>query len=320
MVDGLSTGSTVDVSVIAIGAPPCGNSSAGSASCLVQDCPAETLQITGLDSEYCISDATVTLTATPVGGEFSFDGIPGAITEFDPADGEGLYVVVYTYTVGNCTYTETQNVLVTADPIADFDISGDVCIGEDATVTFSGTADAGATYNWDFGADATPATATGVGPHSVNWSTSGSKDISLDIDQNGCTDAITLPTNVVETLGAISVNCGTLTQNSVQFTWNALADATGYNVDISINAVPSGNDVTTDNEYIVGALNPGDVVDISVTPTGNAPCGDGLPATATCTRRGLSAFGTRFRELRNFNAKQRSVYLECTCRCCGIRY
>lgn len=41
------------------------------------------------------------------------------------------------------------------------------------------------TYDWDFGADAVPATATGPGPHSVQWTTTGDKDISLTVEGNG---------------------------------------------------------------------------------------------------------------------------------------
>jgi len=36
-------------------------------------------------------------------------------------------------------------------------------------------------YSWDFGTDATPATATGVGPHTVEYSSGGSKNVTLTI-------------------------------------------------------------------------------------------------------------------------------------------
>ena len=44
----------------------------------------------------------------------------------------------------------------------------DVCSGESLTFT-AGDAGAGATYTWDFGPFASPATATGAGPHVVTY-------------------------------------------------------------------------------------------------------------------------------------------------------
>lgn len=53
-------------------------------------------------------------------------------------------------------------------------------------------------YEWNFGTDATPATAVGVGPHTVKWSTQGTKTISMKV-WNGT--------------GAVA--CSTQTQNNV---------------------------------------------------------------------------------------------------------
>jgi PKD repeat protein len=51
-----------------------------------------------------------------------------------------------------------------------------------STITFTnmstGTT-ATSTYAWNFGSGATPATAVGAGPHTVTYSTTGSKDASL---------------------------------------------------------------------------------------------------------------------------------------------
>lgn len=57
-------------------------------------------------------------------------------------------------------------------------------IGQNITFTNAtiGPADA---YNWDFGADATPANAVGAGPHSVIYSASGNKTVKLTITRNG---------------------------------------------------------------------------------------------------------------------------------------
>ena len=52
------------------------------------------------------------------------------------------------------------------------------CLGEVVTFTNESVGDL-SDYSWDFGADATPATAIGFGPHDVIYSAGGSKTVSL---------------------------------------------------------------------------------------------------------------------------------------------
>jgi PKD repeat protein len=55
----------------------------------------------------------------------------------------------------------------------------------------------GLTYSWDFGVDATPATANTAGPHSVTYSTSGTKTVTLTVNGKVVTGNI----NVLSTTG-----------------------------------------------------------------------------------------------------------------------
>lgn len=61
-----------------------------------------------------------------------------------------------------------------------------VCEGEIVTFTDASTG-AGITHAWDFGTGATPATATGVGPHDVTYSTAGSSNATLTVTTPGGT-------------------------------------------------------------------------------------------------------------------------------------
>jgi len=77
------------------------------------------------------------------------------------------------------------------DPKADFTTNdGDLCAG--AEVTFSGNNSSfqlGAItdYRWSFGLGATPASATGVGPHTVIYETPGEKNVLLTVETDlGC--------------------------------------------------------------------------------------------------------------------------------------
>ena len=75
-------------------------------------------------------------------------------------------------------------------------VRGDAVIFSDISEGTSPTT----TYEWDFGAEAIPATATGVGPHNVRYSTTGFKTVRLIIN-DGLVDT-TVKANFIE-VGAI---------------------------------------------------------------------------------------------------------------------
>ncbi len=68
--------------------------------------------------------------------------------------------------------------------VADFAVDSLGCI--DSVLVFTSIASGDIdTYEWNFGADATPATATGVGPHTVVYSTAGNKTVTLRVSNSG---------------------------------------------------------------------------------------------------------------------------------------
>jgi PKD repeat protein len=73
-------------------------------------------------------------------------------------------------------------------PIADYEINPQMgCINTAVTFT-SVSIDTVDTYVWNFGQDATPATATGVGPHTVLYGTEGDKTVSLTVTNTAGTN------------------------------------------------------------------------------------------------------------------------------------
>lgn len=74
-------------------------------------------------------------------------------------------------------------------PAADFTVGGSQCLGANSTFSFSGTG-SGLTYTWNFGFGANPATANGVGPHTVTYNTTGIKAPSLIIDNGSVSDTM----------------------------------------------------------------------------------------------------------------------------------
>jgi PKD repeat protein len=109
----------------------------------------------------------------------------------------GNQSVSFTVTSGSCTANASSVINIRSGPTASFTAPASLCANQNGTITFTGSAAAGATYAWDFGANATPATASTVGPHSVSWSSPGSKTVSLTITDGGCAPVTVTQTVVI---------------------------------------------------------------------------------------------------------------------------
>lgn len=83
-------------------------------------------------------------------------------------------------------------------------------------------------YTWDFGVSSSPASASGVGPHNVLYSTAGQKSISLIIEENGHLDTafhtvevLPPPDATFTTNGnGLSVDFTPLNTNAVAYVWD----------------------------------------------------------------------------------------------------
>lgn len=82
------------------------------------------------------------------------------------------------------------NVTIYAQPVSNFSNSSPVCVGDPVTFTDVSTGNA-TTWDWDFGAGASPATASTAGPHVVIYSTPGIKTVTLTITNPLGTDSYT---------------------------------------------------------------------------------------------------------------------------------
>ena len=100
----------------------------------------------------------------------------------------GTYNVSLVVAENGCTSIQTLNAVVN-NPIPDAQISATpgLCIGEQNTISYSGTSTAGATYNWTFGTG-TVVSGSGAGPYNVQWAAAGSETVNVTVSQSGCTD------------------------------------------------------------------------------------------------------------------------------------
>ena len=139
------------------------------------------------------SDGIIEISASGGNGTFEYtinDGVNWAIMETFPNLSLGDYVIKVRNANGLCEVSGGTITLSDPDaPIADFDVPASVCQGE--FVDFlADDAGAGASYTWDFGLDATPSTGSGINPTDVTYSSGGTKDITLEVDLNGCQNSV----------------------------------------------------------------------------------------------------------------------------------
>ncbi len=98
----------------------------------------------------------------------------------------GIYSV--TVTKNGCTLTDSIEVTFDPLPIGTITASVDTLSITDSVVFSISTAAPSA--QWDFGPDATPATASGAGPHTVRFSSIGLKTVKVVLEDNGCSDSL----------------------------------------------------------------------------------------------------------------------------------
>jgi gliding motility-associated-like protein len=163
-----------------------------------------TSAISGDAAPICMA-AGVTYSVTLTSGSSYSWTVPGgaSITSGETGPDNNQITVDFGTQNGNITVTEINSFGCQGDPVqlavvlqgcsikAGFSASDTViCLGE--SIVFTDTSEGvtpGTLYQWDFGAGAVPATATGAGPHDVIYATTGSKSVQLTVD-NGLNDVL----------------------------------------------------------------------------------------------------------------------------------
>lgn len=142
---------------------------------------------------------TITLDGESIAEDIDLGGTGGwqdweTVTVNDIVLTEGQHLLRFLVNTGGFNLNYFNTFYQSGIPAtADFDASPvSACIGgevafTDMTINKSGSE----TYAWDFGADADPPTAVGVGPHVVTYSADGQKTVSLTVTNDHGTDAET---------------------------------------------------------------------------------------------------------------------------------
>ncbi len=120
--------------------------------------------------------------------------VSGATLTFDAYLSSNIDVfTVYLENADGCVVEDEFAIFQTAAPVADFILDNSICLEDEVTVTFNGTASPAAALTWTLDGGSiiasSPATLTEpVGAIiTVQWTTTGDKTIGLAIDDGGCT-------------------------------------------------------------------------------------------------------------------------------------
>lgn len=82
--------------------------------------------------------------------------------------------------------------------MADFTVDAEPCINNGPVTFTDASSVSSSSYAWDFGVGANPLTATGVGPHQVSYSTTGTKVITLMVSDGTFSDTAIQNISVVD--------------------------------------------------------------------------------------------------------------------------
>lgn len=158
-----------------------------------------------------------------------------------------VYTVMVTNTAG-CDSTDEVEITVVPLPVADFDLPSNACIFGDVDVTFTGVGSQSGTYVWDFDGGLVVSGA-GMGPYVINWASTGTKMVTLQVMENGCfsepdTMMIDIKPTPIADAGQDVAFCSGETEvlgasstpgNTYQWTpTTGLSDATSSNPDIAL--------------------------------------------------------------------------------------
>ena len=164
--------------------------------------------------------ATSTASDSPAGGTYSwYTAATGgtllqsstAVTYSASISATTNYYVSYTSGSKTSTRTTTTATVVAA-PLSTFTATSAVAVGANATITYTGGDPSTSTYTWNFNGG-TIISGSGQGPYSIQWSTPGTKTITLSVtNAAGCTSTISSQNVAVAPAAPTATggsNCGT---------------------------------------------------------------------------------------------------------------
>ncbi len=211
---------------------------------------------------YCTGDVADTL--MPLGGIY-----PGSVLHWYDQNGALLNgkptpntssQTEYYWTVEQQYKTcvsarDTIRMFVTNIPNPFFEVPAAICEGDSLHVNFTGTANAGATYNWNWD-DGQVASGTDAGPYVIYFDKTGHKPVSLQIDDRGCKSVVNIRPVVVKNRPGVQVSVPDICiYDTANVTYlSPQLQGTQYNWNFGNATVKSGSDA---GPYVLAYNTPG---------------------------------------------------------------
>lgn len=140
----------------------------------------------GKDKAIC-ANTSIQLGTTPVSGN-SYSWLPSATLNNTSISNPVAtptasteYILTVTSTSTGCKNYDSVEITVNPSPVASFSSNAPVCQGSFVNYTNTGTTGAGITFDWDFGAGATPNQSSSEQPKDIVYDTPGTKTITFTI-------------------------------------------------------------------------------------------------------------------------------------------
>ena len=251
------------------------------------------------DTEFCANDL--------VGKEFTIATAPGSTDTYTwNIAGTGAVIMDQSNGGANITFDLTdfdfsQSIVVDAQtacgdasgtlnlstipvPVPAIDITPEICIGESATAFESNYGNGNpliVQYDW------MPINNNSAGPVEFTAAAAGTQEVFLTVtDINGCvSDPVMASYEVIAPLETPAIECGSISDSSLEFVWGAVDGATGYSLTVVTPSQPNGFPVDYDDtvlSHTESGLSIGETVTVTITALGAPPCGDSDPAMQTC--------------------------------------
>ena len=183
----------------------------------------------------------------------------------------GPYTVIYSFGAPDCPNSSSQIIDITPRPTANFSIPSSICHSDTVSVVYTGMAAPMAVFNWDF-SGATVISGDGQGPYDLFWPVgSGSQTVSLVVTADGCPSLpISQTIQLAAPLPIPNVSCND-TSTELELTWNPLSD--GVPLQVTVEDGPAGMS-TSDTSYVVGGLQPGQLITVRLSGGASYACDD----------------------------------------------
>ncbi|PCH96756.1 MAG: hypothetical protein COB85_03270 [Bacteroidetes bacterium] len=228
------------------------------------------------------------------GTTFSWDfggGTPNTSSVKNPTgivySSSGVKIVTLIVNNGGCDDTIVNAVVINPNPTIGFSSSAPECMGIGVDFTNASDTGVGLTYLWDFGSGAMPSSSNAYEPQDVIYSTSGSKSVTLIVNNGNCTvtdiQSITINTTPVADLSSTAPAC---TGEGVDFVNTGTSGATSYSWTFGSGSVPSSS--STENQSSVVYSTAG-VKTVTLT-TVIGTCSDMMTKTVTINQKPTASF------------------------------